>query len=231
MSNTTVNTGRLIAGLALIAVGALFLLDQAGTLDAGSILSGWWPIVIIAVGLVQLMVNPRAYLGPTIIVVAGFLFLGSTLDLYTVNVWDLIWPLVLVLIGVSILSGRHERDRMMARIDTRDWIHSVSIFNGADIVSHADHMRGADVTAIFGGATLDLRRAKLAPEGGAVDVTAIFGGAKIIVPAGWAVETSATPIFGGFDNKTRDDDVPDGAPVLIVRGIAVFGGVDIQHQP
>ncbi len=231
MSNTTMNTGRLVAGLALIVVGALFLLDQSGTVDAGKILSGWWPVIIIAIGLVQLMVNPQAYLGPAIIVVAGFLFLGSTLDLYSANVWDLIWPAVLVLVGLSILSGHSARERGVARTDTSDRVHSVAIFSGTDIASQAAHLTGADMTAIFGGATLDLRSSTLAPEGGAIDVTAIFGGAKIIVPTGWAVEVNGTPIFGGFNNKTTKDELPAGAPVLVVRGIAAFGGVDVQYEP
>lgn len=230
MTHATINTGRLIAGLALVVVGVLFLLDQSGTVNAGSILSDWWPLIIIAVGLVQLLVNPRSYLGPTIIMLVGLLLLGSSLDVYTVNIWDLIWPAVLIVIGLSILTGRSISNRTTGIADANDWIHSASIFTGSDIVSHSENLRGADVTAIFGGATLDLENAKLAPEGAAIDVTAIFGGVKIVVPGGWNTETNGTPVFGGFNNKTRGDTVLEGAPVLVVRGIAVFGGVDIQHE-
>lgn len=230
MSTTTFNTGRLITGLALVAAGALFLLDQVGTVDAGSVLSNWWPLIIIFIGFVQLMASPRAILVPAVIMLVGALLLGSTLDLYSVNVWDLIWPSLVIVIGLAVMFGRGTRLGLKERIDTKERAHAFSVFSGSDIVSHSEHLTGADVTTIFGGATLDLRGAKLAPDGAVIDVTSAFGGADILVPHGWNVVTNGLPIFGAFDNKTANDEVPQDAPQLLVRGTVVFGGISIKHE-
>lgn len=230
MASTTINPGRLIIGLALVAAGALFLLDQAGTVDAGSVLTNWWPVAIIFIGLVQLALSPRAILVPVVIMLIGALLLGSTLDLYSFSVWDLIWPSLIIVVGLAVMFGRGARLGLKDRVDSRDRVHAFAAFSGSQVVSHSDHLTGADVTTIFGGAKLDLRHAKLAPEGAVIDVTSAFGGADIIVPYGWNVVTNGLPIFGGFDNKTADDEIPEDAPRLLVRGTVVFGGIAIKHK-
>ena len=230
MSTTSINTGRLVAGLALVTVGALYLLDQAGSVDAGSVMSRWWPLVIVAIGLAQLIVSPRAFVGPTIIMLAGVLLLGSTLDLYDVNVWALIWPAIIIFVGFSVIFGHGSRIGTADRKDTSERAHAFSIFSGSNVISHSRRFVGADITALFGGVTLDLTQATLAPEGGIVDVTVAFGGTNIIVPHGWEVVTNGLPIFGGFDNKTASEAVGEDAPHLLVRGTVLFGGVEIKHE-
>ena len=50
---------RLIPALVLIALGTLFLLDNLGLgIDAGRILSTWWPVLLIAAGVGKLLL-PR----------------------------------------------------------------------------------------------------------------------------------------------------------------------------
>jgi hypothetical protein len=78
--------------------------------------------------------------------------------------------------------------------------------------------------------TLDLRPAKLAPEGAEVDVMAAFGGAQIIVPEGWPVEFSGVPVFGGFTDKTSHTTGETG-PRLRIKGTAIFGGVEAKNTP
>jgi hypothetical protein len=104
----------------------------------------------------------------------------------------------------------------------------VAVFSGARQVVHCDHFRHADVSAVFGGATLDLRDAHLDP-GASVDATAVFGGVDVLVPPGWRVELSGLPLFGGYDDKTRGTEPPPPeAPVLRVVATAVFGGVAVK---
>jgi hypothetical protein len=42
-----------------------------------------------------------------------------------------------------------------------------------------DALRGAELTAVLGGVTLDLRNALPAPEGATVTATAVFGGLEL----------------------------------------------------
>ncbi len=113
-----------------------------------------------------------------------------------------------------------------------DHVHVFSAFSGHDARCASQAFRYAEVFALFGGSSLDLRSAALAPEGAHVELTALFGGADVIVPEGWAVEVSSTPIFGGVDNRTSNPaGGAPGQPVLHVNATAVFGGAAIKNRP
>jgi predicted membrane protein len=81
---------------------------------------------------------------------------------------------------------------------------------------------------VFGGVTIDLRNAQLDPEGARLDVTALLGGVEILVPKGWRVTTSGTPILGGIDNKTAGEAAE--GPELRIDALTILGGTDIKHE-
>jgi hypothetical protein len=223
----TFRPGRVVLGVALVAVGVLFLLDQAGTIDAGDVIGDWWPVAIIAVGAVQLAEHPRAPIVPLIVIGVGTILLLTQLDLVVDDVWRYVWPVALVLVGLVFLLRRPGRTSEPGRAE--DVVDSTAIFSGSQVVSTSERFRGGSATAIFGGVELDLRPARLDPAGATLAVTAVFGGVDIVVPRGWRVETSGSPIFGGFDVKV---DPPSGdGPVLRVDGTVLFGGVEIKHDP
>jgi len=52
------------------------------------------------------------------------------------------------------------------------------------------------------------------------------------VPDDIVVHVSGVPIFGGYDHgKGGSADYPPDAPVLLVKGLAVFGGVEVKRKP
>ncbi|MDF5758192.1 DUF1707 domain-containing protein [Spongiactinospora sp. TRM90649] len=78
--------------------------------------------------------------------------------------------------------------------------------------------------AMFGGIELDFSEAVFESRQIEVHMIAVFGGVEITVPEGVEVRSKGSGIFGGFD--VRGGDTPDpSAPVLVVKGFAVFGGV------
>jgi hypothetical protein len=98
--------GRTVLGLALVTVGVLFLLDQAGTIDAGDVIGDWWPVIIIAIGVVQLAERPRAPVGPLIVVGVGVILLLTQPDVVEDDVWRFVWPVALLLVGLAFLLRR-----------------------------------------------------------------------------------------------------------------------------
>ena len=89
-------TAQLVLGVAVVAIGLLFTLDNLGVLEAGSVL-GYWPIVPLIFGVAQLMyarTAARGLTGVLWILVGGFL-LGRQLGLFDVGIRDL-WPLFLI---------------------------------------------------------------------------------------------------------------------------------------
>ena len=55
-----------------------------------------------------------------------------------------------------------------------------------------------------------------------------IGGIELTVPEGTEVDAQVIPIFGGVDVGKLAPPTPD-LPVLRLRGVCGFGGVDIRH--
>ena len=46
-SDRVIDLGRLLLGLTVVSLGVLFLLDSAGTLDAGQAIDDYWPLLLL----------------------------------------------------------------------------------------------------------------------------------------------------------------------------------------
>ena len=99
--NRRVNVPALMWGLALIALGVLFQLDQFGIADFGRLVSRYWPVIIIAVGAGKL-VSGNLWGGFWIVAVGVWLqlvrlrFQGMT--------YENSWPLLLVAFGAATIG-------------------------------------------------------------------------------------------------------------------------------
>ena len=224
--------GRLLLGLCIVALGTLLLLGAAGVLDAGRAIDRWWPLVLVAAGLFTLAERPPAVVRGLLLTAAGATLLLFTTDTVDENAWDYVWPVAIIVAGLAILtrwSGRAVAVPSSAAED--DVVRSTAIFSGPRVISSAQRFRGGWLTAVFGGVTLDLRGARLAPDGASINATAAFGGIEILVPRGWRITIRSTPIFGGAEDTTDHTTPPaDDAPTLRIDAVCVFGGVEVKHE-
>ncbi len=215
------NWGRLFFGGVVLAAGVILLLGNADIIDSGEVFSIWWPVVLIFAGVLSFMANPRHWGIALIIVGAGVVFLLSRLDV--IDLRDLIVPAALIILGLFVIFGRNLGGKQTAA----DEINSFNVFSGSNLNTSSQSFKGGSVTAVFGGADVDLRQAGLAP-GARLDVFAAFGGVEVKVPSDWHVVVRGQPIFGGIDNKTKAP-VAENAPQLEVNATVIFGGVDIKR--
>jgi len=104
---------------------------------------------------------------------------------------------------------------------------AVAIFSGFE--RRGDWVVPADLSAtcVFGGGELDLTEARLTSAETVLTVICLFGGLEITVPDDMAVRGEVIGIFGGSDMPSGT--VPVGAPTLIVKGAAIFGGVEVKR--
>lgn len=91
--------------------------------------------------------------------------------------------------------------------------------------------RGGNVVVTVGACEVDLTGTTIDGPEAVVEATAMFGAVKIIVPYGWRIVTQGTQLLGGYANKTRppQSTVSGSAPRLLVKGLALFGGVEVTH--
>ena len=119
------------------------------------------------------------------------------------------------------------------RVDTsaasrvEDNEHLISIFAGNTRKGVWDVPRAIRIVCIFGGAELDFTDARFTAETTYITVFCLFGGVNVRVREGMRAISKAICIFGGVDNRggaTLDRD----APLLVIEGVALFGGIDIR---
>ena len=83
--------------------------------------------------------------------------------------------------------------------------------------------------AIMGGGELDLRDARFSERVTVITAIAIMGGIVITVPDDAEVQVSGVGVMGGFMHPAFEGS--PGAPVIIIKGLAFWGGVDIKRRP
>jgi hypothetical protein len=102
-----------------------------------------------------------------------------------------------------------------------------AIFGGGERKGRWRVKRRTNAVAIFGGHDLDMTDAVFEGREVTIYAFAVFGGIDLTVPDSVEVRSQGVGIFGGF--AARGGDSPDpNAPVVIVKGLALFGGVGGQ---
>ena len=97
-------TGGLIIGVCVIAVGVLFLLRNVGVLYFDDIWQ-YWPVILIVIGISKLANIHSASQVTSGLILGGIgtVFLLRNLGYIYGNIWEYIWPGILIAVGLSIL--------------------------------------------------------------------------------------------------------------------------------
>lgn len=225
-------SGRLIIGLCLVALGALWTFDNLGLVDAGPI-TRWWPLVPLAVGVMKLTgfgMEKQVPLGLFLSIVGGLFLLGE-LDYVNVNL-GIIWPLAFIFVGARIvMRAVRGQDAAGGATDSGEYVRSFAVMSGVTRRNDSPAFRGGELTAVMGGIELNLDRAKPADGRAVLDVFAFWGGIDIRVPEDWRVEVEATPVMGAVESTARLAPGVEPAGTLVVRGFVMMGGVEIKNLP
>ena len=221
---------QIIIGAFIVMIGALFTLDNMSMLDASAFLR-YWPLVFVALGLLSLLragTNGGRAWGAVVIFI-GVMLVARNLEWISFSILGL-WPLVLVLIGGSIVmhSMRGPIAFLRSGADEANMLNGLAVMGGFRRANSSQNFQGGEITAVMGGAEVDLRGAAIADEEAVLNIFAFWGGVELRVPREWNVQVLATPILGGFEDKTLQP-ASNAAPRLVIRGYAIMGGVEIGN--
>jgi predicted membrane protein len=225
-------SGQAIMGAAAVLIGIFLLLDNFDVLDARLYLR-FWPLILVVFGGGRILYSSHGggrFVGGVIALIGVFLLVRE-LGVTSLGLHEL-WPLILVLMGASMLLGGTARGRILgedrANPDSRSIVNAFAVLGGVQQSNNSQDFRGGESSAIMGGCEIDLRQASIQGEDAVISTFAMWGGIKIKVPPTWNVIVQGVPFLGGFDDKSVKPADPS-AKCLIVKGTAIMGGVEVTN--
>ena len=216
-------------GLVLVVIGIIFGLNALEITDINIFFDGWWTLFIIVPCFISLFKdNDRT--GDIIGLIIGICLLLGCQDLLAFElVWKLMIPVILVVIGLSIIfkDAIHSAVKKQAKkLSKKTDKEFCATFSGQDLDFTNEEFKGCDLSAVFGGIKCNLKDA-IIKEDIAINTSSIFGGITIYVPSDVNVKITSTSIFGGVSDerkkKTRDSKV-----TIYIQATNLFGGVEIK---
>ena len=225
-------SGQVILGISALLIGFFLLLDNLNILNGREVVS-YWPVILIVLGLLP-FVRPGSTGGRVwgaVLIIIGAVLLLRRMEIVDLRFHD-IWPVLLILIGGSIVWGAIGKRRALPdkspSADTESFFNGFALMSGFGRSSGSQDFRGCDLSAIMGGCEIDLRQAAIKGEEAVINTFAFWGGIEIKVPPSWRVSVRATPILGGFNDETTPPSDPT-AKRLVITGLVVMGGVEITN--
>lgn len=233
----------------LIVVGVvwqLFNLDIISSRVFHIVVS--WQVLLMYIGVVQLL---RKQVTHGLFTFGfGLLFLLPKIGILDYAWLRLNWPLILIVAGIVVLLKPSVRKRHLAS-DGRSWVSSENgemsssqsgyvceegyveirnFFGSVKQIVFDPVFKGANISNVFGGIVLDLRRATLDSPETVIDIDCVFAGTEIYLPSSWFVHNKTIVVMGGCEDKRflNTKDEMDDVHVLVIRGNVVFGSIELK---
>ncbi len=246
-------SGRFFLGLIITVVGVLLLLNnlvEGIDVDVRLIIR-FWPVIPLVFGLnwvissfgstsaageQRVFFSWGQFVTGLLAIAVGVIFLGRNLDLFYVDIsifWNLLWPIILILIGFSFLRGRAFSSASGGRF---------AFMGGAKVGgSEPWKLESGSYFAFMGGIEMDLRSAEIEEGETVIDLTAIMGGIDVKIPRGMAVVYDGNAFLGGVAFMDYDDGgliggrkiesniQEDSSKIVRIQARAIMGGVEIKE--
>jgi hypothetical protein len=233
-------TARLLVGLAFLALGVLWTLDNFDFLDADAVVR-WWPVLVAVFGVAKLSgwgTRQSTFAGVLWLIAAGWLLLHAMG--FVRHGIDGLWPLALIILGSRLLmssmrrSAAAERVRpsgsSAANVDEQGRVKVDAVMAGVERRFRAGVFRGGEIFALMANVELDLREATLAEGRAELEANSVLANIVLMLPRHWTVINHTTPVMGAVEDHTQPPaEAESRRETLILRGVAVMGGIEIRN--
>lgn len=232
--------GRVLSGVLIIVAGVVLLLKELGYMLPDCLFT--WKMLIILIGLYTGFKHSFKRPGWLILVFIGLVFMIEDIFPGT-HINQFLWPIVIIAAGVFMITTagkrkqrwkewhekcRYHRNDFVSSTSTDNMLDTVSILGGVKKNVITKDFKGGEVTCVMGGAEINLSQADF--NGRVVlEITQVFGGTLLIVPSNWEIQSENVAILGGIEDKRKGlDKEPSSGKILVLKGVTVFGGIDIK---
>lgn len=195
-----------------------------------------WKMLLVTIGFYTML--RRHYFSGMILLLIGGCFLLPEFNCLPVSVSMLIWPSLLIIIGISFFMKRCSGRRFRSSGPNNEYTQYKSTdgffrfenkFSGIHQVISDRIFRGASIRNFFGGAIIDLRHTHIEPGRTYIDIDSKFGGVQIYVPSHWKVDVAVNAFIGGCEDKRIQKMETNQELVLVIRGNLSFSGIEIKN--
>ncbi len=238
--------GRFFAGLFIAGAGVLFLAREMGVYFPDWVFT--WQMLLIAIGVMSGLKHSFRHFGWIIMVAIGSAFLVRDY-MPELDFSQYLWPALIIIAGIAIMFKprrkcntnrwqhrmRHSQYTQQSTSQWQnpadsgsDYIEANAVFGSVKKNIISKNFRGGEINCVFGGGEINFMQADF--QGNAeLEVNAVFGGASLIMPPHWEIKSEMTAVLGGVEDKRpiHTSTVSSGK-ILILKGNAVFGGIEIK---
>lgn len=226
-----------VFGIIVILAGLLYLFFNIGILPAiwKPVLFSWQALLVL-LGLASLFHKNYfsgftmtlfgvVFLMPRVADAAGFYYSSATVN-------NIIWPLVIILIGLAIVLHKSHRSRSNRifhhgrKTMMKEGIIDYNlIMNGVDEIYLGPEFKGGEINTIMGGMKLDLRKTALPAGDTTLKISSVMGGVTLLIPEDWPVEIHDGSFLGNFTDKRPSNGNYTDRRLIIEADLLMGGGV------
>lgn len=240
--------GRVLLSVFLILLGVTLLLNNLNIKGFELDLGTYWPVFPLLWGIGMGLESFRRETGDghkayfsmsqlvtsLVVIFISAAYLGRNLELFQINFttfWQLFWPIVIILIGISLFRGR-----AFTRGSKANWAFMGEVDKG----TMAWDLRNDSYVAFMGAIKLDLSRANIPQGRTELECTAFMGGIDIFVPDGIGIILDGNVIMGGVEflresaggiiaNKRMEYGLKENpSRIVIIKATAIMGGITVK---
>ena len=223
--------GNVLWGIVLIIIGLIIGGNILGITDINVFFDGWWTLIIIIPCFIGLF-KENEKTGNAIGLLIGTVLLLACQDILDFDlIWKLLFPGILIIIGISIIfkdtiGGKVNEEIKKINEKKTQGNEYCATFSGQNVKLDGEKIETVDLTAVFGGIKFDLRNAIIESDA-VINTSSIFGGIEIYVPQNVKVKIKTSSIFGGVTDDKKHSEEQDAYTVYI-NATCLFGGVEIK---
>ncbi len=189
------NRFRRVAGPLIMILIAVFV--QLLVLDVR--VGEFWPLILIAVGIVILIKSFRSRRGRN----------GDERE----DSPD----------SVSVFGS----EKVIAPPD-QDTINLESVMGSATQTVTSDNFRGGRASTVMGNANIDLREASIQEKPAVLDINVVMGEIKLKAPRDWNIRVDDDTVMGDTKDERAPSETEESQTDLIIKASVVMGSLKIE---
>lgn len=186
-----------------------------------------WPCLLVGYSIYNMIKNKVFDVVSVILFYIGFFYLVKNVLFPGIEIGQLFYPLLFILIGVLFVVDRFYNDSLRdktAKTKDKNAVNYHAFFNEVNDVIE-EELENINIEVAFGEVDLDLRKAKFKNKETIITAKVTFGNSNIILPEDVDVIINSYAFFGSNEVKKKNND---NKKKVIVNAHSTFGGVEIK---